>query len=178
MNDPGEPPAAPSGPAVVGWWRRRWVWWTAGAVGTVLALVLLVLLLWPATTWWVEHVDGVDLDGQGAPTGKERQEVLDKARGRITAVATGILAAVAIYYTAANARSARQTAHAAQDNVQAALRASEVAEAAQLRTFQLTQEGLRQSEEAQRRTHELTERGQVTDRFTAAVAQLGEASTG
>ncbi|GAA2610168.1 hypothetical protein SMC26_44495 [Actinomadura fulvescens] len=36
------------------------------------------------------------------------------------------------------------------------------------------QENVRHSEEAQRRTHELTEHGQVTDRFAAAVAQLGD----
>ncbi|CNE77355.1 Uncharacterised protein [Mycobacterium tuberculosis] len=40
-------------------------------------------------------------------------------------------------------------------------------EAAQRRTFELTEQG-------QNRTHELTERGQNTDRFTAAVAQLGD----
>jgi hypothetical protein len=55
---------------------------------------VLLVLLWPATTWWVEHVDGVKLHGKGALTGKDRQEVLDKARGRVTAVATGLLAAV------------------------------------------------------------------------------------
>ncbi|MBA9005739.1 hypothetical protein [Thermomonospora cellulosilytica] len=85
------------------WWRRRWVWWTAGIV-----LALVVLLLWPTT-------------------------------------------AVAIYYTASNARSARQTAEAALRPVD-------------------------HNEAVQRRTHELTEQGQVTDRFTAAVARLGETS--
>ncbi|MEU9019199.1 hypothetical protein [Actinomadura sp. NPDC048394] len=122
----------------------------------VLLVAVLLVLLWPATTWWVEHVDGVRLHGKGALTGADRQEALDKARGRITAVATGLLAAVAIYYTASNASSARQTARAAQESVQAALRAAD------------------HTDKAQRRTHELTERGQLTDRFTAAVAQLGD----
>jgi hypothetical protein len=127
----------------------------------VLVLRLLVLLLWPGTHWWVEHVDGVKIHGKGGLTGKDRQGALDNARGRITAIATGLLAAFAIYYTANNAASARRTAQAAQaaqDGVDAARRSA------------------RQSEEAQRRTHELTERGQLTDRFTAAVAQLGDAS--
>jgi hypothetical protein len=44
-----------------------------------------------------------------------------------------------------------------------------VARAAQRRTFELTEQG-------QNRAHELTERGQNTDRFTAAVAQLGDTS--
>ncbi|MFI0354285.1 pentapeptide repeat-containing protein [Actinomadura sp. 9N407] len=122
----------------------------------MLVLAVLLVLLWPVTAWWVEHVDGVKLHGRDALTGKDRQESLDKARGRITAMATGFLAAVAIYYTAANARSARETAKAAQESVHAALRAAD------------------HTEQAQLRTHELTERGQLTDRFTAAVAQLGD----
>lgn len=122
----------------------------------MLVIAVLLVLLWPVTTWWVEHVDGVKLHGTDALTGAARQEALDKARGRITAVATGLLAAVAIYYTASNASSARQTARAAQESVQAALRSAE------------------HTEQAQRRAHELTERGQLTDRFTAAVAQLGD----
>lgn len=130
--------------------------WLGLGLATVLGL--LVLLLWPGTQWWVEHVDGVKLNGEDALTGKDRQEVLDKARGRLTGVATGLLAAVAIYYTAANAASARRTAQAAQEGVAAALHSAE------------------KNEGAQQRAHELIARGQLTDRFTAAVAQLGDSS--
>lgn len=181
------PAPAPPAPATEARHRRGWRWWLACAGIVVAGLVVLVVLLWPATTWWVDHVDGVDLHEKNPETGREvlegkdRQEILDKARGRITTVATGVLAAAAIYYTASNARSARQAAQAAQENVRAAFHAAQVSDEAQRRTFELTQQGLRQSEhaqrqieEAQRRTHELTERGQLTDRFTAAVAQLGD----
>jgi hypothetical protein len=85
------------------------------------------------------------------------------------AVGTGLLAVLAIYYTASNAASARRTAQAAIDNVEAVRRSAELTEAAQRRTFELTEEG-------QRRTHELTEQGQRADRFTAAVEQLGNDS--
>jgi hypothetical protein len=93
--------------------------------------------------------------------GKELADALDAVPGRALAVGTGLLAAVAIFYTAANAASARRTAQAA--------RSAELTEVAQRRTFELAEEG-------QRRTHELPERGQLTDRFTAAVAQLGDPS--
>lgn len=63
-------------------------------------------------------------------------------RGRAPAIATGLIALVAAYYTARNTATAR-------------------------RTFALSEQG-------QQRTHELTERGRLTDRFTAAVAQLGD----
>lgn len=185
-QQPAQPPSSPTTGADN---RRGALRWLAVAGIVVGGFVVLAVLLWPATAWLVEHIDGVDLHekdprtGREVLAGKDRQEILDKARGRITGVATGVLAAVAIYYTASNARSARQAAHAAQENVQAALRASQVSEESQRRTFELTQQGLRQSEhaqrqteEAQRRTHELTERGQLTDRFTAAVAQLGDSN--
>ncbi|WP_067812781.1 hypothetical protein [Actinomadura kijaniata] len=94
--------------------------------------------------------------------GKDLAAALDTVRGRALAVGTGLLAAVAIYYTANNAASARRSAQAAQDGVAAARRSAEMTEAAQRRTFELTEQG-------QNRAHELTERGQRTDRFTCAM---------
>jgi hypothetical protein len=44
------------------------------------------------------------------------------------------------------------------------------------RSAQAAIEGVEAAQEGQRRTHELTEQGQRTDRFTAAVAQLGAPS--
>ncbi|MEU8310350.1 hypothetical protein AB0C84_42950 [Actinomadura sp. NPDC048955] len=143
--------------------------------GAVVA-VAVVWVLGPGAKWWLVHVDGVKVGGAGGLVGKDLADALDTVRGRAMAMGTGLLAAVAIYYTASNATSARRSAQAAIEGVDAAGRSAEATEIAQLRTFELTQDGLRQSEEAQRRTHELTEQGQRTDRFTAAVAQLGDPS--
>ncbi|MGC4956741.1 pentapeptide repeat-containing protein [Actinomadura citrea] len=162
-------------------------------VGVAVA-VAVVWVLGPGAKWWLVHVDGVKVGGKDGLAGKDLADALDTVRGRAMALGTGLLAAVAIYYTASNATSARRSAHAAIEGVEAARRSAEATEEAQLRTFELTQAGQRQSEEvqrrtfeltqagqrqsevAQRRTHELTEQGQRTDRFTAAVAQLGDAS--
>ncbi|GAA0948320.1 hypothetical protein GCM10009550_24540 [Actinocorallia libanotica] len=122
-------------------------------------LALLFVLLWPGTTWWVEHVDGVDLDGKDLEAGKDRQDLLDNARGRFTALATGILAAIAIAYTAANAKSARRTADAA-------IKAAASSE-------QTTRASIH-SAEAAMRTAAATEQGLVTGRYTAAITQLGD----
>ncbi|WP_067470073.1 pentapeptide repeat-containing protein [Actinomadura macra] len=155
------------------------------AVVGVVVTVAVAWILGPGAQWWLVHVDSVKVGGKGGLEGKDLADALDTVRGRAMTMGTGLLAAVAIYYTANNAVSARRSAQAASEGVEAARRSAEVTEAAQLRTFELTQQGQRQSEEAQRRTHELTEegqrrthelteRGQNTDRFTAAVAQLGD----
>ncbi|WP_218010310.1 pentapeptide repeat-containing protein [Actinomadura chibensis] len=144
--------------------------------GGIVLVAVVVWVLGPGAKWWLVHVDGVKVGGQDGLTGKDLADALDTVRGRAMAIATGLLAAVAIYYTASNATSARRSAQAAIEGVDAARRSAEATELAQLRTFELTQEGQRQSEQAQRRTHELTEQGQRTDRFTAAVAQLGDPS--
>ncbi|ROO88548.1 pentapeptide repeat protein [Actinocorallia herbida] len=159
-------------------WKKPLAWAVA-VIGAAAGLAVLFTLFGPGAAWWVEHVDGVPLRGGGALQGKDRQEVLDSARGRLTAVGTGLLAAAAIYYTAANAASARRTARAAQetataaqasvqaaqDGVDVARAAAAASEAAQLRTVALTERGHREM-------HELAERGQLGDRFTAAVAHL------
>ncbi len=141
-------------------------------LGIAAALAFLFFLLWPATAWWVERVDGVDLDAKDLETGKDRQALLDKARGRFTALATGILAAIAIIYTASNARSARDTAKAAISSSEASHRAAEASE----RTTQAAFDSAKASQKTARaaiRTAAATERGLVTSRFTAAVEQLG-----
>ncbi|KAB2346928.1 hypothetical protein [Actinomadura rudentiformis] len=83
MSAPGQQPAPAPAPAA----GTHWSWWLVGATVVALGLVVVVVLLWPATAWWVEHVDGIDLEekvpktGQEILSGKDRQEVLDKARG-------------------------------------------------------------------------------------------------
>jgi hypothetical protein len=113
--------------------------------------VTVVWMLGPGAKWWLLHVDGVKVEGKDGLAGKDLADALDTVRGRAMAMGTGLLATVAIYYTASNATSARRSAQAAIGGVEAA-------------------------QEGQRRTHELTEQGQRTDRFTAAVAQLGDTS--
>lgn len=156
-------------------WQRRATQVALLVVGVAVA-VLVVWVLGPGAKWWLVHVDGLQVGGKAGLAGKDLADALDTVRGRAMAIATGLLAAVAIYYTASNAASARRSAQAAIEGVEAARLSAEATERAQLRTFELTQEGQLQSEEAQRRTHELTEHGQRTDRFTAAVAQLGDPS--
>ena len=161
-----EPVQSPERP-----WKRR----VLIGLGIVAVLAFLFFLLWPGTTWWVEHVDGVDLDAKDLEAGKDRQDLLDKARSRFTALATGILATIAIIYTASNARSARRTAEAAIRSSEASHRAAEASE----RTTQAAFEGAKASQETAQaaiRTAAATERGLTTSRFTAAVEQLGNTS--
>lgn len=73
----------------------------------VAGLILLVGLMWllgPGAGWVLEHVDGVT-----GLSGKERAEALDAIRGRGLAVSTGVVALVAVFYTARNADTARRT---------------------------------------------------------------------
>ncbi|MGW2308726.1 hypothetical protein [Actinomadura luteofluorescens] len=153
---------------------RSSVRWRRAAQGALLVVgvavaVLVVWVLGPGAKWWLVHVDGVKVGEKGGLAGKDLADALDTVRGRAMAIATGLLAAVAIYYTASNATSARRSAQAAIAGVEAVRHSAQATERAQLRTFE-------HSEQAQRRTHELTEQGQRTDRFTAAVAQLGDSS--
>jgi hypothetical protein len=138
-------------------------------VGGIAVAVAVVWVLGPGARLWLVHVDGVKVGGKDGLTGKDLAAALDTVRGRAMSLGTGLLAAAAIYYTASNAVSARRSAQAAIEGVEAARRSAEATEAAQRRTFELTEEG-------QRRSHELTEQGQRTDRFTAAVSQLGDSS--
>ena len=106
-----------------------------------LAIVALVVIsvawtLGPGAGWLLRHVDGVH-----GLSGKELADALDAVRGRALAIATGLAALTAVYYTARNADTARKN--------------------------------LLHSVAAARRTAELTEQGQVTERYTKAIEQLG-----
>lgn len=108
----------------------------AALTGVVLATAAVIFALGPGAGWVLRHVDGV----RGLK-GKELEDALDAVRGRALAVATGLAALVAVYYTARNAETARRM--------------------------------LEHSVESAHRSAELTEQGQVTDRYTKAIEQLG-----
>ena len=115
----------------------------------------IVWMLGPGAAWWLEHIDGVEVGGKDGLRGKDLADALDTIRGRVMALGTGVLAAIAIGYTASNAASARRTAEASQKSADAARQSVDI------------------SERGQQRLHELTEQGQVTDRYTRAIDQLG-----
>jgi len=71
-------------------------------------------------------------------------------------ITTGVLAVVAIYYTATNAWTARRALAHTEESAR--------------RTYELTAE-------TARRTAALTEQGQVTERYTKAIEQLGSATS-
>ncbi|MEU7857850.1 hypothetical protein [Nonomuraea sp. NPDC049141] len=106
----------------------------------VAALLLLAALVWVlgAGARWVVDLDA-DLTKRPE---KDIATAADAVRGRALAIATGLVALVAVYYTARNADTTR-------------------------RSLALTQQ-------TSTRTLELTEQGQVTDRYTKAIQQLGD----
>ncbi|MEV5561177.1 hypothetical protein AB0L44_46725, partial [Nonomuraea wenchangensis] len=78
------------------------------AVGVTL-VAGVVWVLGPGARWVLEHVDGVAIGGPAGLSGKDLAAALDAVRGRLLAVATGLAALVAVYYTARNADTARRT---------------------------------------------------------------------
>ncbi|MFD8534323.1 pentapeptide repeat-containing protein, partial [Streptosporangium canum] len=73
----------------------------------LLGVVLVAGLGWvlgPGAAWVLAHFDGV----RGL-AGKDLAAALDAVRGRALAIATGLIALVAVYYTARNADTARRT---------------------------------------------------------------------
>ncbi|MEU6721987.1 pentapeptide repeat-containing protein [Nonomuraea sp. NPDC046802] len=76
----------------------------AVAVAATVLIIAIGWMLGPGATWWLEHVDGVaGLQGEKLAT------AVDSIRGRVLAVATGLAALLAVYYTARNADTARRT---------------------------------------------------------------------
>ncbi|MEV4162141.1 hypothetical protein [Nonomuraea dietziae] len=69
----------------------------------------IVWVLGPGARWVLEHIDGVAIGGLAGLAGKDLAAALDAVRGRVLAVATGLAALVAVYYTARNADTARRT---------------------------------------------------------------------
>ncbi|GGS80129.1 hypothetical protein GCM10010156_43700 [Planobispora rosea] len=64
----------------------------------------LLWVLGPGAVWVLEHFDGVT-----GLTGKDLAAALDAVRGRALAIATGLVALLAVFYTARNADTARRT---------------------------------------------------------------------
>ncbi|MFI6320631.1 pentapeptide repeat-containing protein [Nonomuraea sp. NPDC050556] len=82
------------------------------AASIVSGLVLAAVTVWvlgPGAGWILEHVDGVSVGGRTGLTGKDLADALDAIRGRALAVATGVAALTAVFYTARNADTARRT---------------------------------------------------------------------
>jgi hypothetical protein len=117
----------------------------AAAIGAVAGVALAGLVLWvvlgSGASWLLEHADKVDADRLAD---KDRADSLDRIRGRAIALGTGLLAMVAIFFTARTAAAAHKNADA-----------------------------LRRNSEASHRTAEAAEQGMVTGRYTAAIEQLG-----
>ncbi|MEV4219096.1 pentapeptide repeat-containing protein [Nonomuraea sp. NPDC049725] len=87
---------------------------------TTLGLVVtgMLWMLGPGATWVLVTFDGISLDALQAD--KERAAAIDAVRGRALAVATGLIALVAVYYTARNADTARRTYEIGQENLRLA----------------------------------------------------------
>ncbi|WP_162641892.1 pentapeptide repeat-containing protein [Streptosporangium sp. 'caverna'] len=94
---------------IVRYWRAFSQIIVAGFFQIILVWLGLVPLLglgWilgPGAAWVLEHFDGV----RGL-TGKDLAAATDAVRGRALAIATGLIALGAVYYTARNADTARQ----------------------------------------------------------------------
>lgn len=129
--------------------RSRTVMVAATAGGVLLAAVAVWVVAGTGAEWVLHHLDGLKYKDL---RGKDWADALNAIRGQALAIVTGILASVAIYYTAANARTARGALAHAEES---ARRSHDLA----VRTAE--------------RTAALTEQGQVTDRYTKAIEQLG-----
>jgi hypothetical protein len=119
-------------------------YWWAVVLG-VLALAGIWVVLRPLT-------DALAFHDIGAITGPTRavhlQAAREAVRAQLLTLGAGIFAAVALVYTARNFTLSR-------------------------RQFESSREAMLDAAEAQRRTLELSQQGQVADRYTKAIEQLG-----
>ncbi|MGW4794658.1 pentapeptide repeat-containing protein [Nonomuraea sp. NPDC004297] len=88
------------------------------AVLVLVAVPTLAWMLGPGATWVLENLDGVTLNDDVPPpatlppnelTGKDWATAIAAVRGNVLAVATGMAALLAVFYTARNADTARRT---------------------------------------------------------------------
>ncbi|HUA40313.1 MAG TPA: pentapeptide repeat-containing protein [Streptosporangiaceae bacterium] len=118
-------------------------WWIAPAV--VVALAFIWAVLWPLTDKLAaEDVSSLVAKARGGHLPTAREAV----RSEMLTLLAGVGAAGALVYTGRNFRLSRLQ-------------------------FELARRATQETAEAQRRTLELTEQGQVTSRYTEAIAQLG-----
>ncbi|WP_188197238.1 pentapeptide repeat-containing protein [Nonomuraea sp. SYSU D8015] len=75
------------------------------AVLVLVAVPTLVWMLGPGATWVLEHIDHATVFKED----KDRAAALAAIRGNVLAVATGLAALLAVFYTARNADTARRT---------------------------------------------------------------------
>ncbi|WP_157964108.1 pentapeptide repeat-containing protein [Actinocorallia populi] len=117
------------------------------------SVAVVGLVLWvavgPGAMWVLRNFDKVLIGGMSPA---ELSEALDRVRGRAVAIGTGLLAAVAIFFTARTARAALDSSAAAQQTAAAT----------------------QQTAAASQQTAAATEQGMVTGRYTAAITQLGD----
>nr|WP_246149389.1 pentapeptide repeat-containing protein [Nonomuraea turkmeniaca] len=81
---------------------------SSSIVVTVLVLLAVPALVWmlgPGATWVLEHIDHTTVFTED----KDRAAALAAIRGNVLAVATGLAALLAVFYTARNADTARRT---------------------------------------------------------------------
>ena len=125
--------------------RNIWKWAGWGLLTILVAAVIIYLLIWYGPDVIARH----DVGNVTGPLRVLRLlQARDAARGRLLTLGAGIFAAGALIFTARNFTLARHQLEVSRQ------------------TIELT-------DQAQRRTLELTEQGQVTDRYTKAIEQLG-----
>lgn len=123
--------------------RLRSYGWAVALI--ILALSCIWLILWPITDVLASH-DVRTITGPSRPA--HLQAALEAVRTQLLTLGAGIFAAGALVYTARNFTLSRQQ-------------------------FESSRRAMLEAAEAQRRTLELTEQGQVAERYTKAIEQLG-----
>jgi Pentapeptide repeats (8 copies) len=122
---------------------QRWALWLSVAIPVAAAVIYLLIWFGP---------DVIARHDVGHITGSARaldlQKARDAARGRLLTLGAGLFAAGALIFTGRNYGLAR-------------------------RQLELSRQTMALAEQGQQRTLELTEQGQVTDRYTKAIEQLG-----
>jgi uncharacterized protein YjbI with pentapeptide repeats len=151
-------------------------WWIGSLV--ILALAVIWAILWPLSNALASH----DVSGYAvASRAAHQQAALEAARTQLLTLGAGVFAAGALAFTALNFRLSRQQFEQSRKQFMDQLEQSrqQFAEQTELARRQFTEQlelsrsAAQDSAEAARRTLELTEQGQVTDRYTKAIEQLG-----
>ena len=117
---------------------------------------LAILLLWPITDMIATHDVGTIT---GAIRAEHLQTAHETVRSQLLTLGAGAFAAAALAFTALNFRLSRQQFRQSGQQF--------------VEQLELSRRAAHDSAEAERRTLELTEQGQVTDRYTKAIEQLG-----
>jgi Pentapeptide repeats (8 copies) len=117
---------------------------------------LAVVLLWPVTDMIATHDVGTIT---GAARAADLQTAHEAVRTQLLTLGAGVFAAGALAFTALNFRLSRQQFQQSGQQF--------------VEQLELSRRAAQDSAEAERRTLELTEQGQVTDRYTKAIEQLG-----